>query len=305
MENPMNFEFTKYQACGNDFILRDEIDYAAAPETMRGQLAKLLCQRNFYIGADGLIFIVPSKVTVARMRLFDRDGPEADMCGNGLRCAAAYLCKKLDRDQLLIETNDGVKEVERRNDHYRVDMGQLRYRSDELRDYFAYDLPAGEPLLDKVILFPELGEIQVSIVNTGEPHVVIFTDKLNQLPLERYGRNITHNRDLFPQCINVNLVQITDEKINIRTYERGVSKETLACGTGATAAAAVARLTGRIDRQAKKVTVTSRGGEIIIETGESLYMTGPATAVYRGELEVGRIEARGWKDRGARIKERG
>lgn len=282
----MNFEFTKYQACGNDFILRDETDHAAIPETARGRLAKLLCQRNFYIGADGLIFIVPSKVAVAQMRLFDRDGPEADMCGNGLRCAAAYLCWKLGRDQLRIETNDGIKEIERRNDHYRVNMGRLRCRMDELRNYFVYDFPPCELLLDKMIPFPELGEIEVSIVNTGEPHAVIFTDELDRLSLERYGRNITHNRDLFPQCINVNLVQIADEKINIRTYERGVFKETLACGTGATAAAAVARLTGRIDRRAEKVNVIARGGEIIIEPGEPLYMAGPATEVYHGELEV-------------------
>ncbi|MCI2425807.1 diaminopimelate epimerase [Candidatus Acetothermia bacterium] len=285
-KNRMNFEFIKYQACGNDFILRDEIAHAAIPERARGRLAKLLCQRNFYIGADGLIFIVPSKIVVAKMRLFDRDGPEADMCGNGLRCAAAYLCQKLGRDQLLIETNDGAKEIERRNDHYRVNMGRLRYRMDELRNYFEYDLPAKEPLLDKLISFPELGEIEVSIVNTGEPHVVIFTDQLDRLSLEPYGRNITHNRDLFPHYINVDLAQVVDDKINIRTYERGVFKETLACGTGATAAAAVARLTGRIDHQAEQVKVITRGGEIIIEPGEPLYMTGPATKVYRGEIEV-------------------
>jgi len=282
----MNFEFTKYQACGNDFILRDEIDYAATPEEKRGRLANLLCQRNFYIGADGLIFIALSKVADAQMRLFDRDGPEADMCGNGLRCAAAYLCQKLGRNQLRIETNDGVKEIERREDHYRVNMGRLRYQMDELRDYFLYDFPVGEPLLDKMILFPELGEIEASIVNTGEPHVVIFTDKLNQISLNSYGKNITHNRDLFPKNVNVDLVQVADGKINIRTYERGVFQETLACGTGATAAAAVAHLTGRIDRSATQVTVITRGGEIIIDLGEPLYMTGPATKVYQGELEL-------------------
>ncbi|MBT9139735.1 MAG: Diaminopimelate epimerase [Dehalococcoidia bacterium] len=97
----VNFKFFKYQACGNDFIIRDELDAAPVPEEKRGVLAKRLCQRNFGIGADGLIFIASSKDADAKMRLFDRDGPEADMCGNGIRCVAAYLHGKWSKDKTI------------------------------------------------------------------------------------------------------------------------------------------------------------------------------------------------------------
>jgi diaminopimelate epimerase len=284
----MKFKFFKYQACGNDFIIRDELDCEPFPEEKRGALAKRLCQRNFGIGADGLIFIVPSKKADAKMRLFDRDGPEADMCGNGIRCVGAYLHRKWGKDKLFVETKDDIKEIFKMGEDYKVNMGPLRYKMRELREYFNYDFAPDEPLLDKVISFPGLGEVKVSVVNTGEPHAVIFTEDIEGVEMERYGRSITKNESIFPKFINVDLVQVPGKDIKVRTYERGVFYETLACGTGATAAAGVAKLTGRINQD--RIKVTTKGGEMVIEIRDlHMNMIGPAVFVYQGELEIGSI----------------
>lgn len=281
----MNFEFFKYQACGNDFIIRDEFDSEPAPEEKRGVLAKRLCERNFGIGADGLIFIVPSEEADAKMRLFDRDGPEADMCGNGVRCVAAYLNRKWGKEKLLINTGDGIKEIDKIGKDYRVNMGKLRYKMGELEGYFNYDFNPDEPLLDKVISFPELGKVEVSVVNTGEPHAVIFTEEIDEVEMERYGKGITGNKAIFPKFINVDLVQVFNNNLKVRTYERGVFYETLACGTGATAAAGVAKLTGRINQD--RIKVITKGGEMVIENRDlHLNMIGPAVFVYQGKLEI-------------------
>ena len=279
-------EFSKYQGCGNDFVIIDApFSQQISPE-YRGKLAKFICDRHFGIGADDVLYLEPSSMADARMKIFEAQGTEADMCGNGIRCAGAYLGAKLNKIQVRIETNDGVKVMQNQGGTYRVDLGALRLKTKDVAQYLHGSLNDTESLIDKKIVFPSLGELTVSIVNSGEPHCVIFLDDVEKEDIDKYGRNICDNKDLFPYGINVDLVQITGEnKLKIRTYERGVFAETLACGTGAAASAGVAYVTGKIG--ARFVEVAFPGGTIQIEIGEdNLYLIGPAVKVFAGQIEV-------------------
>jgi len=281
------FEFVKYQGCGNDFILKDERHGTAIPDEKKLKLVKKLCDRHFGIGADGILFVESSTRAYAKMRLFDNEYREAFMCGNGIRCVADYLYNELKRDRLLIDTNDGLKEIIRVGEgQYEVKMGRLRYVMKDVKSVFSGDFPDNEQLLDKEMTFPKLGKIRVSIVNSGDPHAVIFVKDVEKEDINRYGKSITENLELFPYGINTDLWQVVDgETIKVRTYESGVYYETLACGTGATACAGVAYLTNRV--KTDKIKVIARGGEMTIEIGkDSLFLTGPASPVFKGEMHL-------------------
>jgi diaminopimelate epimerase len=278
--------FMKYHGCGNDFILVDEMGDHQTPDEKRGALAKILCDRHLGVGADGLIFIELAEGCDGSMRLFEPAGNEADMCGNGLRCVASYLSAKLDKDALSILTRDGVKPVVRSGDHYRVDMGPVRTLR---RDLDQYVRDGGQPT-DSMLSVPLYGgadSSRVCIINTGEPHIVVFTDDLSSVDVPRVGAELNSDRDRFPLGVNVNFVQVTGpDEIAIRTYERGVYDETMACGTGATACAAASLLSGKADGD--HVDVSTRGGVLRIEVrgdGRS-FMTGPAIMVYTGSVAV-------------------
>jgi len=282
----MKVEFSKYQACGNDFIIIDtEFSKKIIPEK-RGKLAKFLCDRHFGIGADDVLYLDPSSNADIRLKIFEAQGPEADMCGNGIRCVAAYLCEKINKNNLIIETNDGIKHIKKIEDKYRVNMGKLRTKMRDMEKYFISKFPSDELLLDKTINFQEIGEIKASIVNSSEPHCVIFVEDVDKEDINKYGRNITENKKVFPFGINVNLVEVIGGKaLKIRTYERGVFYETLACGTGATASAGVAHILKKV--RGNQIEVITKGGKIEIEiTKDSLYMVGPATKVFDGTINL-------------------
>lgn len=279
-------KFDKYQACGNDFIIIDtSTNRGVSPERVKS-FAGLLCDRHFGIGADDVICLESSPDSDIRMRIFESQGPEADMCGNGIRCAASYLCEKLNRDEVTIETNDGIKHIQKVGERYRVNMGKLRVKMEDLRNYFISTFPDSETLLDRYVFFPEMGETRVSLVNSSEPHCVIFVDDVESENIDRYGKNITENKVLFPYGINVDLVELIEGRsLKIRTYERGVFYETLACGTGATASAGVAHVLGKVKNDL--IEVITRGGKIEIEVTENgLYMTGPAVRAFDGVIEL-------------------
>ena len=286
----MQFElsFVKYHGCGNDFIIIDELEGSRFTDEQRAKLAQKLCQRRFGVGANDLLFLLPSEKWDAKLRIFDPDGSEADMCGNGLRCAADYLCNKLGKSEVSVETRAGVKHVTRMGNQYVVQMGSLKSTLDELSEYIRLEAPAKTRLFDLQLEFPEVGATQVSFVNTGEPHAVIFVDDVDKEDINRYAVGIAANRRVFPKGISVNLAQVVDEStIKMRTYERGVWEETLACGTGATASAAVALLTGRI--KSNEVKVLCKGGTLTIKVedeGKTLIMIGPATKVYEGKMFI-------------------
>ena len=205
-----------------------------------------------------------------------------------MRCAADYLCNKLGKSEVSIETRAGVKHVTRMGNQYVVQMGSLKSTLDELSEYIRLEAPAKTRLFDLQLEFPEVGATQVSFVNTGEPHAVIFVDDVDKEDINRYAVGIAANRRVFPKGISVNLAQVVDEStIKMRTYERGVWEETLACGTGATASAAVALLTGRI--KSNEVKVLCKGGTLTIKVedeGKTLIMIGPATKVYEGKMFI-------------------
>jgi len=281
-----DFKFVKYHGCGNDFIIRDEIDSKPTPDAIKSKLAQRLTDRNFEVGADGILFLEKAKGADASMRLFEPAGNEADMCGNGIRCIAAYLTDKLRKDEVDILTRDGVKHVVKVGDEYRVDMGIVRTRREDLREYVKDRGRGSDSMLDFSIKMK--GKILTgAIVNTGEPHIVVRTRDLDSLDMDDIGDSLNKNRKRFPKGVNINFVQTTGpHTILVRTYERGVYHETLACGTGSTAAAAVSLMLGWV--KPGRVDVITRGGRIRIDidsAGRSS-MTGPAVAVFEGTKRV-------------------
>lgn len=280
------FKFIKYQGCGNDFILKDEMSGDKTPDADRSAMAKFLWNRNFWVGADGVLFVEDAPGADGSMRLFEPAGNEADMCGNGLRCVAAYLMGKLGKDQVDVMTADGLKRVVKDGDGYRVDMGVVRTVRKDFADYVADVGLPDDSMLDFRVETGS-GIERGSIVDTGEPHIVLFTESLETAQLVRAGERVNADRRRFPRSVNLNYVQVTGpHEISIRTYERGVFNETLACGTGATACACVAVLSGKV--LPGPVSVRTRGGIMKIELGPDgrAVMTGPAVRVFEGRLEV-------------------
>lgn len=279
-----DFRFVKYQGCGNDFIIKDEMDGPTTPDSDRSKLAHKLCDRHFKVGADGVIFIETAKGVDGSMRLFEPAGNEADMCGNGLRCVAAYLSKKLGKDTIDILTKDGVKRVTLAGGQYRADMGPVRTGAKDLKEYIPERLGKKQGLV-VISLGPADRPLSGYVVNSGEPHVIVKSEDISSERVKAIGDLVNGNRARFPQGININFVQtIGDSEIKVRTYERGVYDETLACGTGATASAFVAHSLGWV--KPGMVTVHAVGGDICIEItrGGRAFMSGPAYSEYEGKL---------------------
>lgn len=280
------FRFHKFQGCGNDFIIRDEIDWPVTPDPDRSRLAKQLCDRHFKIGADGVIFIERANGVDGSMRLFEPAGNEADMCGNGVRCVAEYLSAKLKKDAIRVLTRDGVKDMVRVDDGWRVDMGIVRINRRGLSQYIT-DEGAAEDSMMSIDVSVNGRPVRAALVNTGEPHLVVKTEDLSSENVRGIGEDVNRAKDRFPGGVNINLVEVAgSNEISIRTYERGVFDETMSCGTGATAAASVALLSAWV--QPGPVTVRTRGGNLVIELSDEMraFMTGPASKEFEGCLTV-------------------
>lgn len=280
------FEFLKYHGCGNDFILIDQTDGTRTPDRGRSEVAKKLCDRHFSVGADGVIFIEEAKGVDGSMRLFEPAGNEADMCGNGIRCVAAYLSDRLDKSEVNILTRDGVKHIVKDGKEYRVDMGIVRSRRRDLQEYIT---DKGRPDDQMKDISVEAGGINFrgAIVNTGEPHIVVRTEDVSSLDVRGIGDRVNKDLSRFPTGVNLDFVEVVNEhELKVRTYERGVYDETLACGTGATAGAAVAIVSGWV--RAGTVQMDAVGGCLKIELAEDgrAYMIGPATLVFDGKVSV-------------------
>jgi diaminopimelate epimerase len=270
---PNIFAFTKLHGNGNDFVLIDEMYQELVPEHAKARFAIQCCHRNFGIGADGILFLISSSRADLGMRLFQPDGSEAEMCGNGIRCLAKYAWETgyVSQD-FNIETLAGIIPVQvREMDNCfwaKVNMGIPKFE---------------RPCIPAVgsgnfIMEPLEGQ-RVSAVNTGVPHAVIFVDDL-MLPFEELAPLIRHNK-AFPEGANVNFVKM-GERFEVRTYERGVEAETFSCGTGAVACASVAHKLGLVGNE---VFVETKGGPLIVSfDGDHAFMEGPAVTVYSGEL---------------------
>lgn len=268
--------FTKLHGNGNDFILIDEYKNEIIPEYSKPAFARKYSNRRFGIGADGVLFLGNSDKADVSMRIFNPDGTEAEMCGNGIRCLVKYaLYKGYINKKATVETKAGVLSISSRvNDRtwVTIDMGKPAFKREQI--------PAkgvGE------FIEVDMYGYKVSAVNTGVPHAVIFMDSLDSSEVIAIAPRIRHH-PVFLEGTNVNFVHVISEKeIIIRTYERGVEAETLSCGTGSVACAAIAHKLGMVE---KKVKVSTRGGELIITlTNDTAFMEGSAEMVFEGVIQ--------------------
>ena len=277
----MNLRFTKMHGLGNDFVLIDCRDKAfSVQRSAFGELSKKLCHRRFGIGADQMLLLYPSSIADFKMMIFNADGSEVEMCGNGIRCFAKYIWdRRLSAKEILsVETAAGLIRPERAGQLIKVDMGEpvLEGRLIPVTiDGMVRDFPL--TIEDKAF--------NITAVSMGNPHAVIFVDDVDVFDVKRYGP-IIENLDVFPKRINVEFIQVFDgERIKMRVWERGAG-ETMACGTGASAAVVAANLNGFTGR---RVNVLLAGGELLIEWKEDnhVYMTGPAVEVFEGSIKLG------------------
>ncbi len=269
-------KFYKYQGLGNDFVFTE--DFAGDLLAIAPRLAREICDRNFGIGSDGFVLITkPDKDYT--MRIFNADGTEAEMCGNAIRCLAKHLLDYgyVQGDHLTIGTLKASRDVSVRNNLYTVDMGEpiLDVR----------DIPMnvqGTSFGHTIQVLDRKWEIHG--VSMGNPHGVVFVSTVDSVVLNQIGP-ILETNPIFPAKANIEFVQLVNRQhINVKVWERGVGP-TLACGTGACASAVVAAHLGLTD---KHVQVSLPGGDLYIEwkSDNHVWMTGPATLVFRGEYTI-------------------
>lgn len=272
--------FTKMQGAGNDYVYVN--GFEEFPSDI-SKLARQVSDRHFGIGSDGLVLILPSETSDFRMRMFNADGSEAEMCGNAARCIGKYVYDNhlTEKTELTLETKAGVKHlslsvVGGKVVSVRVDMGEPRFSPADIPVALQQDLVISEPV-----------EIQgktfcITCVSMGNPHAVIFLKDLNAYDLHTVGR-LLEKHPLFPQCTNVEFVKIlSSDSLQMRVWERGAG-ETWACGTGACASLVAAVLNGLASR---KATLHLLGGDLQIEWDEAtnhVFMTGGAVTVFQGE----------------------
>lgn len=273
-------KFTKMHGIGNDYVyvngFEEQIDQPA-------DIARAVSDRHFGVGSDGLILILPSTRADFRMRMFNADGSEAQMCGNGIRCLAKYVYDHglTTRTTLQVETLAGILELQLFPksgvvEQVRVNMGEPRLE----RAQIPMHGPAGRVLQEPLVVHGQTFE--VTAVSMGNPHCVVFVDDPQTFEVASWGPHFEHH-PAFPEGVNTEFVRVIDaQTFSMRVWERG-SGETLACGTGASAVAVACHLTGRTGR---RVTGHLLGGSLELEwsaTDNHVYMTGPAVEVFQGE----------------------
>ena len=250
------------------------------------RFAAEVCPQHVGIGADGVLLIEPSKKTDFFMRIINADGSEAEACGNGYRCIGLYAHKLLGfKKSMRVETIAGTIAIEVGKDRIRAKMAD----PSEYREKIEIGLNVSPPILT----FPRGGgkekTLRAAFINTGVPHVIIFAEGLDQVKVKELGSSIRYHEIFKPKGTNVNFVEVIGRDfLSIRTYERGVEDETLACGTGTVASAIVANLTGRADAP---VRVKTRSGEVLIVDFErnknqvrNVFLEGTAKFVFEGKL---------------------
>ncbi len=269
--------FTKMHGLGNDYVYVDGFNHSVPRDP--AATARMVSDRHFGIGSDGLILILPSTVADARMRMFNADGSEGEMCGNGLRCVAKYVHDHgiAKKPTLKIETGRGVLSVDLtitqgKVSTVRVDMGEPILQGSDIPTLLPGDPPLDVPMI-------VVGKaLRITAVNVGNPHAIIFDD----LDLVTTFGPLLETAAEFPRRVNVHFVQVHSRgEITMRTWERG-SGITLACGTGATSVCVAGALTDRTDRT---ILAHLPGGDLTLEWANNnhVFMTGPATEVYSGD----------------------
>jgi diaminopimelate epimerase len=264
-------DFSKMAATGNDFVVIDNrnLTLPARPSI----LAERLCNRKFGIGADGLILLEKSREADFRMRIFNPDGSEPDMCGNGSRCIALYAqSNRIASSSMTIQTNAGLLKARVSGQKVKINMTKPKdMRLDiklELKDQ----------------------QYNMHYIDTGVPHAICFVCSLDRVDMQAFGRGIRYHKMFMPKGANVNIVKADgDSSISIRTYERGVEAETLACGTGATASALVSSY---IRKCQSPVTVHTKGGTLKIyfkrrdRDFRDVFLEGKAEEIFKGRIQL-------------------
>ncbi|MBL8028083.1 MAG: diaminopimelate epimerase [Fibrobacteres bacterium] len=276
-------KFTKMQGAGNDYVYINLFE-EKVPDPVRTAIA--VSNRNFGIGADGLILIAPSDKADAKMIMYNADGSMSEMCGNGVRCVAKYVYDhSISRKTTLdIETGAGIKRIELTIENgaavsAKVNMGKPFLAPAEI----PVKAEKGPVIRNKLTALDR--EFEFTAVGMGNPHCVIFVEDTEKFPVEKYGP-VIENHPLFPRRTNVEFIQIISrDEVKQRTWERG-SGETLACGTGASAVCVAGVLCGLTNR---KILNHLRGGDLVLEwaTDDSpVFKTGPAVEVFNGEINI-------------------
>lgn len=298
MVSAMKLEFTKMHGLGNDFILIDCRGFE--PPALRG-LAQQLCHRRFGIGADQLLLLYPSDGADFKMRIFNADGSEVEMCGNGIRCFAKYIWDRglSDKRILEVETIAGIIRPEKVDGLVRVDMGEPIFEPEKIpvkivpsskfkvqsseKENATLNTKHSTPVVDYPLQIDDR-EFKITCVSMGNPHAVIIVDNVSEFPVAYYGPMI-ENHSLFPKRTNVEFIEVmSSSEIKMRVWERG-SGETMACGTGAAASAVATHLKMLAE---KSVTVHLNGGDLSIDwaADNHVYMTGPAVEVFIGAITL-------------------
>lgn len=284
-----DMKFTKMQGIGNDYVyvncFREKIDNP--PE-----LAKVISDRHFGVGSDGLIMINPSDKADCEMEMYNADGSRSEMCGNGIRCVAKYMYDYglTDKTSISVDTLAGIKYLDLTIENgkavlIKVDMGKPGLRPEEVPVLVETKESKVERVVDEPIIVNG-EEYRMTCVSMGNPHSVVFIDQdVKQFPLEKIGP-MFENHERFPRRVNAEFVRVLDRKIvEMRVWERG-SGETLACGTGACAVAVACVLNGLTEDE---ITVKLLGGDLFIKWDReknTVFMTGPAVTVFDGEWEL-------------------
>lgn len=277
-------KFTKMQGIGNDYVYVNCFEETVAdPE----RVSEIISDRHFGIGADGLVLIMPSDKADFRMRMFNADGSEGNMCGNATRCIGKFVYDNhlTDKTSITLETRSGIKKLTLYPENGRVktvlvDMGKAVLKP--------ADIPmnvSGDTFINKPITV-DGNEVFITAVSMGNPHAVTYVDDVDSLELEKIGPSF-ENHPLFPERVNTEFIKILDEStMQMRVWERG-SGETWACGTGACAATAASVLNGYFPHD-KEITVKLRGGDLFItyKSDGTVLMRGPAETVFTGEIDV-------------------
>ena len=276
-------KFTKMHGCGNDYVYVNCFEEKIENPS---ETARLVSDRHFGIGSDGLILICPSDKADFRMAMYNLDGSEGNMCGNGVRCIAKYVYDHhlTDKTQISLETLGGIKYLDLnikdgKVETVTVDMGAPILTPSEI----PVNIPKEQAVDEPVEIDGK--EWRITCVSMGNPHAVVFVDDTASLKLEQIGP-LFEKHPLFPEQVNTEFVHVIDRHtVDMRVWERG-SGETLACGTGACATAMACILTGQTDNE---VLVHLVGGDLLIQYDaekNTVFMTGPATEVFSGEIEL-------------------
>lgn len=277
-------KFTKMQGIGNDYVYVNCFEETVAdPE----RVSEIISDRHFGIGADGLVLIMPSDKADFRMRMFNADGSEGNMCGNATRCIGKFVYDNhlTDKTSITLETRSGIKKLTLYPENGKVktvlvDMGKAVLKP--------ADIPmnvSGDTFINKPITV-DGKEVFITAVSMGNPHAVTYVDDVDSLELEKIGPSF-ENHPLFPERVNTEFIKILDEStMQMRVWERG-SGETWACGTGACAATAASVLNGYFPHD-KEITVKLRGGDLFItyKSDGTVLMRGHAETVFTGEIDV-------------------